>query len=617
MKYTTLITLVPFFVLCNYARAQNVRAPYIYAFNMESKSINNLAILLTEEKQKEPMKSKEIVFHFKGTLEICFIRKEQQGKLYCAKILPTIFSINEGDNTATYQPDTSLLSQPFYFLIDNGTVRKLFLLKKTPEPVTNTIKSLFSLMQYSVPRDTVTGWTIMQDDPNGHCVTRYSLISKTNFTDSILKVKTEYIAFKNETNSSRLKTTYLPYGSAAIRLDKKTFLPISINSNEKIVTKLTYKTIGVLETTFQLQRMGSKQLQSINTQLDTKGFNLNTLLYSTVPIYTFVNSQQFNILVRRNLLGNDNAETILAKLTRPFREEDADSLYLKIRSLATVYPETAKRLAAILDTLRENTTSYKVVSRGLLEAENKESVNALALLIWKHRNNWNYSKAIISHLGLSLVITDTLTYLYKKLARLDKMSPISKTAQMALGTMVDNLSMRDSLSSARLWKWLAKETAKMGSDQKSTKQKLFIWGNTNRRPALDSVIPYLHSNDEEIRRVATLTTGQFSFSEKVPLLLEVLRTDTLQSIKQIATEGITAMISKKDEIEKVMLLLQFEKDSSIKKSLVNSLNPATKEKIMLRSLLQKIIQQDDCITVKSNAFELLKRMDEVEMQQND
>ena len=583
-----------------------------YKFSMMSKSVNNMETLLKPESDITDADNRRSEFKFTGLLSVTKIQSGTDSAFYSGEIIP-FSTIIQTDNAFGFQDmDSSYLKQNFFYNTYKGKITSVHLLTGTPEAVGNTIKSLLSYFQISKPSGKEKIWTAREEDAYGHFNVEYAFVSADKATSTkIIKHKKNYITLKAELNTNELKTTYTTIGSTTITLDTKTGSLVALKGEEQITTKLAKKLLGVLKTKFQFDHYRHSNLKpgSSAKQLD-KFSELRNLYYET-KLYTFISSQDFNKLVRANTLETDNFETIIVKLRDSIDPKDEDSIYLKIRALATVHPETCKSLADILDMQKANTTVYNLLYRGLLGAENDESVNALSMILLKHRNDWEYEKNIVTNLGLSKVITDTLVNTYKELATASPPTKLNITALIALGTMVDNLSVTDSSASAALLQWVFSETSKLGNDIKPTRQKLLTWGNTNTKQALDSILPYLKYDDASINVLAATSVGLFTIPQAAPLLLDIIKNDTSREVRYTAADGLRSKITGKQQLLKVAQLFKNEKDTTVRTSLVNSFDVFTDHRQTLKAILHNMLKTEKCYTVKETVNAMLQKLEAI------
>jgi hypothetical protein len=577
-----------------------------YSFAINTKGVNYTDKLFATEQNQQSFAHREAAFYFEGSIYLQQFAAEKNTLFFTVAIAPSRYQIT-GAGSSSYA-DTVGLCQPFIMSSSGGKINRLWLHNSISPGISTSIRTLLSYMQCQHPVGSTKMIEMVEDDPYGHCNISYTYYNQKKGIDSIVKEKKIYLQKKEEYDFNELKTTYTPISKINIRWNKDNIFPEWIDGTDKIITKLSQKTIGESETNYWIHKkeLANDSLVQLHflEKIDT------TNNYWPTPLYVYINSKDFRKNIRKEILGTDSLQLLIAKLHSPFADAERDSMVLKLKSLATVYPGTAYELASILDTAMARGKVYNILSAALLDAETDNAMNALAALAWKHKEDWNYSKGLITNIGLNPQVTDSVISFFKSFAAYNPMSKTSRAAWMALGSMTDNICKKDAASGQLLWRWICDSIQLLNTHPEATRIKLLVWGNSNQLAAFDSVKKYVVNENEELRSVAVVCAGQFSSTQKNDLLLNVIKTDTSMPIRSNAARALSGQLATSFELDDVKQMLSIEKDSSIRQSLLEAIDIKSSEKKLIMQMLQQAKEKDTSLTVRLFATDMLRRIQE-------
>lgn len=586
--------------------ALSQQKPLQYSFDIYTKGLNFTDNLFVTGQNQQSFTSREAAFHFDGNIYLQQVATKGSSLFFSAAIAVSRYKITGagGDNFS----DTAGISEPFFISWSNGKIESLWFHNTVSASVSSSIRMLMSYFQCQQTSTNTKTLETTEDDPNGHCTIYYKFYKGKSGMDSAVKEKKFYVQKKEEYDFNELKTSYEPQSNISIVLQKGNVFPMLVDGVDKVVTRLSQKIIGKSETNIWIQNKEIAKptfaIEQLSKKIDT-GDNFRPL-----PIYIYTSSKEFRKNIRKDILGQDSLEMLIAKLHSSFADDEKDSMILKLKSLATVYPAMTWPLATILDTAVARSKVYNIISAALLDAETENAVNALSALAWKHREDWEYAKGLITNTGLNAQVTDSAITFFKSLAMFNPMSKTSRAAWMALGTMTDNISKQDTAAGKVLWQWVCDSLQILDAYNGATRIKLLVWGNSNQPAAFDSVTKFIKSDNEELRSVAVVCTGQFSFTRKIPFLLDVIKSDTVMSIKNNAARALSGQLAESIHLDYIRELLSAEKDSSIRESLLGTINIKSYDKKLVQEILKEAERKDVSLTVRLAAADMLRRMDE-------
>lgn len=546
--------------------------------------------------------SRSVQFRFEGELHLLQTSSTASGILFSANIITSVYQVTGASESAF--TDTTGISRSFTVQISKGKFKRLWFHNGASPAALASIKMLLSYLQCQLPPGTEHYEEAEEDDLNGHCRIRYTRFYSDNGTDSIVKEKTQYISHAGEFDYNELKTKLEPSGQLTVIHGSRYLFPVRVYGTDSNRCFLSGKLIGESQTHVLLQ------LSAIETETgkypatrvpDTSGD------YLPSAIFTYISSGELHKSIRKQILGNDNLETLLDQLHHVSADTEHDSLALKIKSLATVNPGAAYSLAAILDTALYTGTAYRILLPALQDAETDEASTVLAQLAWKHKEDWSYCKSIVINGGLTTRLSDSAVGFYKMLALYRPMSKLSRLAWMALGTITDNCSRRDSVKGYDLWKWISDSLSILNGYEGGNRIKLLVWGNSNQPAAFDSVRQFLHSPLQELRTVAILCMGQFSSYRKVHFLLDIIQNDSSINNRSTAARALSGLV--KDSMQQKLLgkLIAAEPDTSLQMAMLHSLDINADNQSLLVSILRSLAADNPYLSIRLEAADMLRR----------
>jgi len=580
----------------------------VFEVDLISKGKNYSGQLLQTAGQRPSAEPAEVTFRFTGDMQFRLEGQRGDSILFQASIRSGYYTLS-GPATTDFA-DTSGLGRPLYFSWCKGRIFQVWIHESSSSAVAATVRMLLGYLQYPVTDRSQLPTELLQDDLMGHCVVHYSLQGKGPQTDTIHIQKKRYQLSADEWDDNALKTVYTPASSLVAVVKDGCFFPVQVEGADTLTTRLAGKMIGYSYTLFSITAKDSNCVRIIRDTDKNEQFSYPE--YNASAIYNYQSPGNFRLEIRKQILGNDRLPGLTQQLCKLKPEDDADSLSLKLKSLATVFPETAYPLAAMLDTASPQRMAYQLLSGALLYAGTSQAQHAVSALIWKHRNDWTYSKKLLTGMGMQTRVTDSSIGYFKQLALFRPMSPVSKTAWLALGAMNDQLSQSDSINGDLLWKWIRDSLQTLNEKEGGTRMKLLVWGNSNQPAAFDSVTRYIRSSDEELRALSVIAASQFAHPGKINLLLDVLRTDTLVMIRTSAGRGLSGLLSDEEHLDQLAGLFRQEKDSTIRVLLVNALDINSPNRMKMRALLEPVFSNEQTWSVRLAAGDLLRRIRELE-----
>ncbi len=486
-----------------------------YYFNVSSKSTSRIEKIFSNDSLLLQQPDRELNQQFEGELKKVLLEKGNAGSVLEAKFVIKQYALfDENEQGLSVPFDMSELEELFYYKLSaENRIVDIQFQKNVSVSAQKVIRELIAHLQFKFVANATKTWEAAEDNPVGHCNILYQIVLRDGTKTFIQKNYVNYFATANEVNENFLKTVSLPEGSSTIEVLNTDRSLVRITGRQKIITLLNDKVVGTSEQKIYIVDTARKYISDDYLQMKYKLYRKmkNNLILSS--IYLYVSPLQILIDNRRKTLGADSYSSIVAML-QTAGPVGSDSVYFKIRALCTVYPAYSRKFAAILDTGRASSVVYENIWQALLHTGNAESVNAICSVLKNHRNDWPWLKNIIGNLGLVKNCTDTLVSTLQQLYGITNNGSIKNTIELAMGTMVDNLSNVSKERSVNIYNWLIQKLNSKPVSDKNSFQKILVLGNTNYPPAKKIIEQYLDVSNEELSKLAVEQLEKFKENGK-------------------------------------------------------------------------------------------------------
>jgi hypothetical protein len=473
----------------------------LYYFKIESKGTSMVDKLFTNDSAALQQPDKTIAQYFEGWLQIKAFSKSDRLTFYTAAITIKKYNLLNEDHEVLELPfEQVLLEKPFYFQqLHNDNITQFYFEKNVLPAAQKIIKELLVHFQFKHKEEGKKVWMSAEQTTLAPCKVAYQL-SNTNALSTTITRNVYFIGNEVYSKGEDITTRYTPTGRTTIQysnVDKKL---ISVKGIEKITTFLNKKTAGVLEQTIYITDSVNGSLKDKCTVENYAGYYAIKDSLIITNLYTTISSQQFLSEVRKQTLADDTFKSLVTKLHAQNRNDD--SLYLKLRALCTIHPQNSYLLMPLLDTADANSKLYTTIWSAVLHAENDESVNALSSILLHHTNDWPWLKYIIGNMGLAKNVTDSVIIVFKQLYATSSSLLVKNTIELALGSMVDNLYIKEPQKSKDLYLWLLQILLAKEKNVQNTIQQILVLGNTNNKNSYLMLQQYLLSTNKEINLLA-------------------------------------------------------------------------------------------------------------------
>ena len=155
-----------------------------------------------------------------------------------------------------------------------------------------------------------------------------------------------------------------------------------MNISESQVVLFNSDTITASANKITLKRTGTAMATTEELQKWAKLANSHAYSES-VALSAPISEEKMNQLVYKNTLGNDNFETLLAKMNPLMGKIEGreDSFTLKFRALAYLFPKECVKMGDVLKKTPLESPMFKIMSNALASTETPQAINTLVAVI--------------------------------------------------------------------------------------------------------------------------------------------------------------------------------------------------------------------------------------------
>ncbi len=245
--------------------------------------------------------------------------------------------------------------------------------------------------------------------------------------------------------------------------------------------------------------------------------------------------------IHRNELGDATLESLLAELARIEASADENAVqtpvYLKLKALIYLQPETCPRLAKELSAAKSESRIMQILTGALASIGNAQAQSALALAIRSRPNDEPALAMLVAALAMVDTPTEASEQVLRELAATSPLLNVRASAELGLGTMAHQLADTQPQRTARIVRAVAAQLDKATSVD-ARRQYLLVLGNAGANESLDTIARYLGDSAPEVRAAAAAALRWIDGAEADRLLCNTLSADADATVR---IEAATAL----------------------------------------------------------------------------
>lgn len=593
---------------------------YSYQLDYDSHAKSDLRVLFTEidktpEAKRNAPSSLVSDLKVKINSEVIITVFAKQGNNYLlsyrfnnptVKILSKEQLIKQQSQLATED-----LKQDIVATVDpQGRIIAVQFAPKTAEISQTFARSVLADMQFVTPnnRDRLREWTQQEEDQNGKFLAHYEAASSFENRGSILpfrKTKVQYFPRPSGTPSRQGKPksdlTIHPQGEWQGKFDAAIGQLQELTGQETQKIIISNKEVGTDETKMSLKLQSVTTLptiQPLQTKLQPQ------LKASSIPLSYQVSEADAEAQIQKRQLGTDTLASILAAIDRAEAtrnpQNDYTPLYLKLKALIYLQPNTSEIFGERLSVAKPDSLSFQLITGALGAAGHPPAQAALSKVILERVADPKVALMLIPNLSaVENPTAETVTALDRLASTPDP--DVSTTAQLALGSVAAKLNPTQAKPIIDLFV-KALQTTKQPEEQRHL---LLVLGNVGTSELLSVVEPFTQNQDAALRSAAVTALRNIPDVRVTSILMQILEKDADENVRLEAAValGLREMTPESFNVQKAV----FAKDSAVKVRLaiLNTLWQAREAYPEVAAIVKKAAENDSHKDVKETATKLL------------
>jgi HEAT repeat protein len=435
------------------------------------------------------------------------------------------------------------LEQPVFAELDpEGRIQSLRFAPHTSDLSRNWLRSLLAGIQCVLPQDAdrESGWETWEDSPHGRCGVVYQADPDApGGTVGLLRSRQEYQQppAQRGVGSPHMRCTFHPDGALRIAFDPHLGQVRTIEGSECFTTKVGGKVIGETESSISLKFVNKSNLPPAELVRLSRLAQDRAQETPAESLVATSASRGDRLLSQKQELGNATLESLLADLAREEKtaaeKRDHMPLYLKIKALIAVHPETSRPLGEVSSRAEAKSLTMRLVPAALAAVGHEQAQAALVATLQARANDEAVIQRLIAILSMVKSPTEQTETAMRDLALGSRDQLVAGMAQLALGTMARNLNETSPQRAAKIIAWAVNELESSTSEQK-TAQLLLVLGNSGAVEALPAIRRRLADEAAAVRAAAASALRFIAATETEALLIQVLTSDSEPSVRVAA-----------------------------------------------------------------------------------
>ncbi len=449
----------------------------------------------------------------------------------------------------------------FALVNQQGKVVSVWLDPESDETSQNFARALLAITQFVLPDPKSPAqpqWEAQEDDPNGQYIARYQ--SALNFDKTarrdpkssfkiFRKTKLRYRKPERKPKPGEFDApmTIIPKGDLMARFNAHSGQLISLDGKESQTMMIAEKTVAWSETALRLSQLKVEAATATEFSRLVSENALREKSVAATQLSATKSDETAERSIQHNALGKETSEDLLARLenirepageTKSTAEaSDESSLYLKIKALVYVEPESSGPLGKVLATADPKSAKMRVVAGALGIVGHPQAQAALVGAIQSRLDDWPALSVLIPTLGAVGEPTQLAEDTLRDLAFNSRNEDIALTAQLSLGALARNLAFKSSERAAKIVEEIIRKI-KSSKSQETTRQMLLVLGNAGSAQALPTLIPFLSAPSPSLR-VAAASAMRWIDSDQVnSVLITALTSDMDASVRLEAAAAL-------------------------------------------------------------------------------
>jgi hypothetical protein len=452
--------------------AQDVIAPryqfkvgqqYQYNINYKSHAKSDLSVLFANlDKNSQPSQnapnslSNDFAVKVTGNVSMTVLAKQKENYLISYGFAnPTVVITSKGQYVAEQSEMISKdLNQEIVAVVDpNGHIKSVQFAPGVADISQAFGRTILSNTQFITPNKNtkVKEWTEQEEDQNGTLVARYTSGSMFETSDANLsfhKKKIKYLPRQSKPqsnhNSGDSDVTIQPQGELVGKFNTTNGYLQELNGNETKKTIINNKEIGTDDTELHLKFQSTKNLSVLELQ-DIQAKIRPQLTSDARALSYQISEAELEAKTQRQELGSTTIESILADLDKASESNNTTQnhtpLYLKIKALIYLKPETSKIFGDRLASAKAGSLSFQLLGSALSSAGHADAQTALLKAIISKDHDAKALIRLLPNLAAIENPTNQTINTLQNFIETAKDDEVKNMSQLVLGAFANKLSI--------------------------------------------------------------------------------------------------------------------------------------------------------------------------------
>ena len=517
----------------------------IYKIDYQNSSKSDLRVLFQDIKTNNsaaPTGANTFTNDFQVSLQgqlVITVIEQKDDKIFVSYSLPNsaIKIISSGQEAVEQGQliQEDLKQEIFATLNSQGKVISVSFDPNVSSIAQNFARTILGITQFVTPSSNrnASNWETQEDDPNGKYIARYQS-GWGKFEKTKLRYLESVDSKNKKPNASEVKTIIKPEGKLTANFNLKDGYLTSLKGTESQQIIISEKNVGQVKTDLDMTYVSQTilnptQLTKLQNAKKKRNQTTQPIALSATP-----SEAETEARIQRQELGDATLESLLADLKQAEASSDENQnntpLYLKLKALVYLQPETSETLGKLLVTADAQSLTMQILSGALSAVGNSQAQTALANTIKTRSQDWDALYVLIPSLGSVNNPNNEAEDILNKLAFNSQDKRIASTAQLALGTVAYNLTQTSPNRTNKIVKQFVQKLSREKSEEKII-QYLLVLGNTGSANAFDTIVSFTKADSAKIRSAATSALRLIDNKQVDNVITKILTEDADDSVR--------------------------------------------------------------------------------------
>jgi hypothetical protein len=467
------------------------------------------------------------------------------------------------------------LAEPVFARVNfQGQIQALYFSSQISDLSRNCLRGVLGATQVVLPTGDGLhdGWEVRELTLTGASLAMYQ-VDPDSPEGTIALVKSLGVSDEPRHMPGQASRTLHPDGDLRIVFDRGLGVVQAIKGTEVLTLAVDDKAISTTKVSIELGFLKKDSLAAPE---------LERLLRSAREITKAAPAESLKALPsgatalagQKRQLGDTTLKSLEADLAdeeqRADPPKDQTPLYLKIKAMIAVHPESSARWGELVQKARPQSLTMKLVPSALAKVGHEQAQAALVTILKAQANDPALFQRMI---GVLVMVENPSPLLENTLRALasDAASPASASmAQLALGTVARKLEESFPERAAAIAAWAIQQEQSATSETLHS-HWLLVLGNTGARAALPAIGPRLGDKSESVRAAAVSALRFIDADQAEALLIHALSTDFVADVRHAAVAAFHYRSMTKNAFEANRKALRGDKAPAVRLAAMNLL----------------------------------------------